>query len=110
MHGVKYGSYTTVTAVYHSSPKTPTDWYFMHVATSYVFVWMYSHPPHKHTQIHTHLIFTLAYLPSVPHIDEGAHGLEGTSATGQEVGAVVGLQEADKVGTLRLQNTDTHTG
>lgn len=49
-------------------------------------------------------LFTLAYLSSVPHVNEGTHGLEGTGATGKKVGAVVGLQEANKVGTLRLQN------
>lgn len=57
---------------------------------------------------HTLTVFTLAYLSSVPHVNEGTHGLEGAGATGQEVGAVVGLQEANKVGTLRLRNTDTH--
>lgn len=67
--------------------------------------------PHPPTHIHTHAlpIFTPAYLSSVPHTDEGAHGLEGTGSTGQEVGAVVGLQEANKVGTFRLQNTVTYT-
>lgn len=52
--------------------------------------------------LHVQLILSLAYLSSVPHVDEGTHGLEGTGATGQEVSAVVGLQETNKVGTLRL--------
>ena len=58
---------------------------------------------------YTLTVFTLAYLSSVSNINEGTHGLEGAGATGQEVGAVVGLQEANKVGTLRLRNTDTYT-
>lgn len=37
------------------------------------------------------------------HVDEGAHGLEGAGAAGQQVGAVEGLQEADEVGALRLE-------
>lgn len=49
------------------------------------------------------------HLSSVAHADESAHGLESTGSTGQEVGAVVGLQEANKVGALRLQNTETRT-
>lgn len=49
------------------------------------------------------------HLSSVAHADESAHWLESTGSTGQEVGAVVGLQEADKVGALRLQNTDAWT-
>lgn len=49
------------------------------------------------------------HLSSVAHADERAHWLESTGSTGQEVGAVVGLQEADKVGALRLQNTDAWT-
>lgn len=53
---------------------------------------------HKHTVLHS----PVAYLSSVAHIDEGAHWLEGTGATRQEVGAVVRLQEANKVGTLCL--------
>lgn len=44
-----------------------------------------------------------AHLSPVPHVNEGTHWLEGTGTTGQEVGAVVGLQETDKVGALRLQ-------
>lgn len=32
-----------------------------------------------------------AHLPSMPHCDEGADGLEGSSAAGQQVGSVVGL-------------------
>lgn len=32
-----------------------------------------------------------AHLPAMSHCDEGADGLEGTSATGQQVGPVVGL-------------------
>lgn len=63
-------------------------------------------PPHTHT--YKHSCFTPAYLSSVPHVDEGTHGLEGPGATGQEVGAVVGLQKANKVGTLGLQNKDTY--
>lgn len=49
------------------------------------------------------------HLSSVAHADESAYWLESTGSTGQEVGAVVGLQEADKVGALRLQNTDAWT-
>lgn len=49
------------------------------------------------------------HLSSVAHADESAHWLESTGSTGQEVGAVVGLQEADKVGALRLENTDAWT-
>lgn len=64
-------------------------------------------PPH--TKMHTLPIINPSYLSSVPHIDEGTHRLEGSSATGQEVSAVVWLKKADKVGTLRLQNTDTCT-
>lgn len=59
------------------------------------------------TQTNTQLIFTQAYLSSVSHVDESTHGLEGTSATGQEVGAVVWLQEANEVGTFCLQNRHT---
>lgn len=55
--------------------------------------------PPKHTN-------TSPYLSPVAHIDEGTHGLEGTGATGQQVGAVVRLQKADKVGTLCLQHTN----
>lgn len=58
-------------------------------------------------QTNTQLIFTQAYLSSVSHIDESTHGLEGTGATGQKVSAVVGLQEANEVGTLCLQNIHT---
>lgn len=43
------------------------------------------------------------------HIDESTHGLEGTGATGQEMSSIVGLQQANEVGTLRLQNTHGHT-
>ena len=32
-----------------------------------------------------------AHLPAMSHGDEGADGLEGASATGQQVGPVVGL-------------------
>lgn len=49
------------------------------------------------------------HLSSVAHTDESADWLESTGSTGQEVGAVVGLQEADEVGALRLQNTNTWT-
>lgn len=49
------------------------------------------------------------HLSSVANADESAHWLESTGSTGQEVGAVVGLQEADKVGALCLQNTDAWT-
>lgn len=49
------------------------------------------------------------HLSSVAHADESAHWLESTGSTGQEVGAVVGLQEAHEVGALRLQNTDMWT-
>lgn len=64
-------------------------------------------PASANAQTNTQLIFTQAYLSSVSHIDESTHGLEGTSATGQEVGTVVGLQEANEVGTLCLQNIHT---
>lgn len=75
------------------------------------FLFRYLYPPlhfpiSQHTDTRS-LIFTSAYLSSVSHIDEGTHWLEGTSATGQKVGAVVGLQEADKVGTLRLNKNKT---
>lgn len=50
----------------------------------------------------------VAYLSSVAHIDETAHRMECASATGQEVSTVVWLQEAHKVGTLRLQNAEKH--
>lgn len=52
---------------------------------------------------HLAAILFLAHLSSVPHVNEGTHWLEGTGTTGQEVSAVVGLQETDKVGALRLQ-------
>lgn len=48
-------------------------------------------------------ILLSTHLSPVPHVDVGAHRLEGTGAAGQQVGAVVGLQETDKVGTLRLE-------
>lgn len=32
-----------------------------------------------------------AHLPTMSHCDEGADGLEGTSAAGQQMGPVVGL-------------------
>lgn len=44
-----------------------------------------------------------AHLPSMPHCDEGTDGLEGSGATGQQVGPVVGLQDPHEVGTLCLQ-------
>ena len=47
------------------------------------------------------------HLSSVAHADECAHWLESTRSTGQEVGAVVGLQETNKVGALRLPDTET---
>lgn len=49
------------------------------------------------------------HLSSVAHADVSAHRLESTGSTGQEVGAVVGLQEANKVGALRLRDTETWT-
>lgn len=52
---------------------------------------------------HLAAVLFLAHLSSVPHVNEGTHWLEGTGTTGQEVGAVVGLQETDEVGALRLQ-------
>lgn len=52
---------------------------------------------------HLAAILFLAHLSSVPDVNEGTHWLEGTGTAGQEVGAVVGLQETDKVGALRLQ-------
>lgn len=48
-------------------------------------------------------ISSSTHLSPVPHVDVGAHRLEGTGAAGQQVGAVVGLQETDKVGALRLE-------
>lgn len=38
----------------------------------------------------------------MPHVDEGADGVAGTRATGQQVCPVVGLQQADVVGTVGL--------
>lgn len=49
------------------------------------------------------------HLSSVAHADESAHWLKSTGSTGQEVGAVVGLQEANKVGALRLRDTERWT-
>lgn len=49
-----------------------------------------------------------AHLSPVANVDEGAHWLEGTGAAGQQVGAVVGLQETDKVGALRLGKERKH--
>lgn len=43
-----------------------------------------------------------AHLPTVPNRDEGTGGMEGPSATCQQVGSVVGLQHPHEVGTLRL--------
>lgn len=34
---------------------------------------------------------TQAHLPAMPHCDEGADGLEGASAAGQQMSLVVGL-------------------
>lgn len=51
-----------------------------------------------------------SHLPSVAHVDVGAHGLEGPSATGQQVGAVVGLQQADVVCTLALKEMEAQAG
>lgn len=49
------------------------------------------------------------HLCSVAHTDESTHWLESTGSTGQEVGAVVRLQEANKVGALRLWDTERWT-
>lgn len=38
----------------------------------------------------------------MPHVDEGADGVEGAGATGQQVGPVVGVQQADVVGAVGL--------
>lgn len=46
-----------------------------------------------------------AHLPAVPNRDEGAGGMEGPSATCQQVGSVVGLQHPHEVGTLHLVGT-----
>lgn len=43
-----------------------------------------------------------AHLSTMPNGNESAGWLEGTSATGQQVGPVVGLQHPHKVGTLHL--------
>lgn len=45
----------------------------------------------------------LAHLPTMPNGNESASGLEGTSAAGQQVGPVVGLQHPHKVGALHLR-------
>lgn len=42
------------------------------------------------------------YLTAVPHVDEGADGVAGTRPAGQQVCSVVGLQQADVVGTVGL--------
>lgn len=44
----------------------------------------------------------LPYLATVPHIDEGADGVKGTRAAGQQVCPVVGVQHTDVVGTVGL--------
>lgn len=49
------------------------------------------------------------HLSSVAHTDESTHWLESTGSTGQEVGAVVRLQEANKVGALRLWDAERWT-
>lgn len=49
------------------------------------------------------------HLSSVAHTYESTHWLESTGSTGQEVGAVVRLQEANKVGALRLWDTERWT-
>lgn len=43
-----------------------------------------------------------SHLPTVPNHDEGASGVEGPGATGQQVGSVVRLQHPHEVGTLHL--------
>lgn len=55
----------------------------------------------------------LPYLATVPHIDEGAHGVEGACPAGQQVCPVVGMQHTDIVGTVSLggqQGTGRVTG
>lgn len=108
----KFESYTTVTAVYHflSFPQK-------HQLVVIFFACSCQHkgytvciPLYLFVRLSLPLV-SPAYLSSVPHVDEGAHRLEGAGAAGQEVSAVVGLKKADKVGTLRLQkqrytNTD----
>lgn len=44
----------------------------------------------------------LPYLTTVPHVDEGAHGVEGACPAGQQVCPVVGMQHTDIVGTVSL--------
>lgn len=44
----------------------------------------------------------LPYLTTVPHVDEGAHGVEGACPAGQQVCPVVGVQHTDIVGTVSL--------
>lgn len=123
---VKHG-YTSVTAGYEHFPqKTPTHFLFFpsnchhngHIELCVcfcmcVFLGIHDFPLSQDTLLahttpsaaskNTRPNTTFTHLSSVAHIDEGTHGLEGTGATGQEVGAVVGLQEANKVGTFHLQ-------
>lgn len=44
----------------------------------------------------------LPYLATVPHVDKGAHGVEGARPAGQQVCPVVGMQHTDIVGTVSL--------
>lgn len=52
----------------------------------------------------------LPYLTTVPHIDEGAHGVEGTCPAGQQVCPVVGMQHTDIVGTVSLGGQQEQEG
>ena len=52
----------------------------------------------------------VCYLSSMAHVHVGTHRMEGSGTTGQQVCAVMGLQQAHKVGTLRLRETHTHGG
>lgn len=54
------------------------------------------------------LLGMLPYLTTVPHVDEGAHGVEGTCPTGQQVCSVVGMQHTDIVGTVSLGERKGH--
>lgn len=52
----------------------------------------------------------LPYLATVPHVDEGAHGVEGACPTGQQVCPVVGMQHTDVVGTVSLGDSRGEEG
>ena len=48
------------------------------------------------------LTTVLPYLATVPHVDEGADGVEGACPAGQQVRPVVGVQHTDVVGAVGL--------